>query len=440
MGDSSREQETTGDASSAGRRRGLDRRQILKTTAGGAAGLSLAGCLDTYGSIVGSDEAEPVTIGVLAPGPNSDTTGRSNLRGAQIAVDELNEGGGILGRDVELAVGDTNRSEPEGRRQYQRLVLDEGADVTVGVATSEVLEGILDDVAEQETIHLTAGSVTMTPSELISQQYEKYKYHFRVGPLNGHDLATHQIDFLDAMGGELGWESFAVLVEDYIWTESLWDVYQDELDGDVTFWEQYPPETDDFSDTYDEIASTDADAVLEAVAHTGATSLVDWNRTQQPFGFGGVHMPMQSPAYYEQVDGNCEYAVGYTNVTPTAEYEPAKSFIEEYQNRHNGNSPIYTGYSSYDAVHVFAKAAEEAGTLDSDELVGTLENISVSGTTGTIEFYGADHEFAHDVRYGEDYVHPVYFQWVEDENGEGVQNVIWPDDQAEGDYVEPDWL
>jgi len=440
MGNSSREQETTGDASSVGRRRGLDRRQILKTTAGGAAGLSLAGCLDTYGTIVGSDDPEPITVGVLAPGPNSDTTGRSNVRGAQIAIDELNENGGILGREVELAVGDTNRSAPEGRRQYQRLVLEEGADVTVGVATSEVLEGILDDVAEQETVHLTAGSVTMTPNELISQQYEKYKYHFRVGPLNGHDLATHQIEFLNDMGSELGWESFAVLVEDYIWTESLWDVYQEELGDDVTFWEQYPPETDNFTEIYDEIATTDADAVLEAVAHTGATSLVDWNRSQQPFGFGGVHMPMQSPSYYEQVDGNCEYAVGYTNVTPTSNRDRAKSFINEYQSRHNGTSPIYTGYNSYDAVHVFAQAAKDAGTLDSDELVTTLEGISVAGTTGTIEFNGPDEEFPHDVKYGEEYVHPVYFQWREGEDGTGVQEVIWPDDQATGNYVEPDWL
>ena len=127
-------------------------------------------------------------------------------------------------------------------------------------------------------------------------------------------------------------------------------------------------------------------------------------------------------------------------MTPTTDRDRARSFINEYQSRHNGNSPIYTGYNSYDAVHVFAQAAEEAGTLDSDELVSTLENISVTGTTGTIEFYGADHEFAHDVIYGEDNVNPVYFQWISGANG-GVQNVLWPEEKAdERGYVEPDWL
>ncbi len=99
----------TGPASN-GPRRNLDRRRVLKTTAGGAAGLSLAGCLETAGSVVGDDDADPVTIGVLAPNPESDATGRSIVRGAQLAVDQLKDDDGILGREVEMVVGDTNGS------------------------------------------------------------------------------------------------------------------------------------------------------------------------------------------------------------------------------------------------------------------------------------------------------------------------------------------
>jgi len=62
--------------------------------------------------------------------------GRSLVQGARIAVEEV---GKIDGREVEMVVGDTNSSPQEARRQYQRLVLEEGADVTVGVSTSEAL-------------------------------------------------------------------------------------------------------------------------------------------------------------------------------------------------------------------------------------------------------------------------------------------------------------
>jgi branched-chain amino acid transport system substrate-binding protein len=439
MNDYRRESEPTGDAGDSGRG-GLERRQVLKTTAGGAAGLSLAGCLDTYGVISGGDDPGPITIGVLSPDPEHDATGRSNARGARIAVDRLNEDGGLLGREVELVAGATKRSALEGRREYQRLILEEGADVTVGVATSEVLEGILGDIAEQETIHLTAGSVTMTPSELIAEQYERYKYHFRVGPLNGYDLATHQVDFLNAMGGQLGWESFAVLVEDYIWTEPLLEIYQDRLGDDVLLQRQYPPAQDDFTDFYDEAENEGVDAVLEAVAHTGSDSLVDWYRGQPPFAFGGLHMPMQSPSYYDLLGGECEFAVGYTNATPRSNNtEETRPFVEEYRNAYDGDSPLYTGYNTHDAVMVFANAVESAGSLDADTLVGELEGISVTGTTGTIEFYGPDEEYPHDVVYGEDALQPVYFQWQADE-GEGTQEVLWPEGRATGEYVEPDWF
>jgi len=58
----------------------------------------------------------------------------------------------------------------------------------------------MDDIAEQETLHLTAGSATTTASQMVNEGYEKYKYHFRVGPINGANLAQAQIDFLTQKG------------------------------------------------------------------------------------------------------------------------------------------------------------------------------------------------------------------------------------------------
>ncbi|QCS41435.1 ABC transporter substrate-binding protein [Natrinema versiforme] len=429
-----------------GQQRGLDRRQMLKTTAGSAAGLSIAGCLETAGSIVGDDEVEPVTIGVLAPDPGSDSTGRSIVQGAQIAVNELNDDGGILGRDVEMVVGDTNSSPLEARRQYQRLVLEEGADVTVGISTTEALVPLMEDIAEQETIHLTAGSATTTASQNVADDYEKYKYHFRVGPVNGTNLAQAQIDFLTDKSDDLGWDSVAVLAEDYAWTDGLWAFYQSqfpETDIDVEMWERYPPATDDFSDIYTEIEESGADAAFISTAHTGTAALQDWRPEEREFEFGGIHVPMQDPAYYDATEGACEYATGYASATATAQItSKTQGFAKKYQNENGGTSPVYTGYIAFDAIKVFADAAERGETLESEQLVTPLEETSFEGTTGNIEFHGQNDEHPHDVIYGEDKVHPVYFQWQENDAGEGEQTVIWPEQHAaEGDeYETPDWL
>ena len=429
------------------RRRSLDRRHVLKTTAGGAASLSLAGCLETAGSIVGSDDVEPVTIGVLAPNPDSDSTGRSIVQGARIAVDELKNKGGINDRDVEMVVGDTNSSPQEARRQYQRLVLEEGADVTVGISTSEALVPLMDDIAEQQTLHLTAGSATTTASQKVNEDYEKYKYHFRVGPVNGADLAQGQIDFLTEKGGDIGWDSIAVLAEDYSWTEGLWAFYRSrfgDLDIDVTMWNRYPPATDDFSSIYDDVEASGADAAFISTAHTGTKAIRDWGPAERQFAFGGIHVPMQLPSYYQLTGGACRFAVGYASATATSELTPeTQPFVNKYQQTYGGQSPVYTGFIAYDAVKLFEHAAGQAGTVDSETLVGTLEDTTdFTGTTGTIAFHGRDHQFAHDVIYGEENVHPVYFQWQETDDGEGVQEVIWPDQHASADaeYVDPNWF
>lgn len=430
----------------------LRRRRFL-TTASGVASLSVAGCLETAGTITGgSGDEDPITIGALAPDPDSDFIGRSMVRGAQVAVDELNDNGGIDGRDVELVVGDTNGSPLEARRQYQRLVLDEGADVTVGVFASEALMNIVDDIAEQETIHLTSGAATAAVSRLVKERYDDYKYHFRVGPNNDHDLGRMQVDFVDDMAADMGWDSVAVLAEDYEWTEGPWEVYQNQLAEtgvDIVMERRYPPATDDFSEIYNEVAEAEADAAFITTAHTGTAALLDWsypNRPElppqpQPFAFGGIHVPMQLPSYYEMVGGACRFGVGQSSATAqSTRTEKTQPFIKAYQETYGGDKPVYTGYHTYDGVALFADAVEKTGTLDSDELVSTIEEASFTGSSGTVEFYDRNHEFPHDLKYDPDDPDATYFQWQENEDGQGVQEIIWPESQATSEYMTPSWL
>ncbi|QSX00176.1 ABC transporter substrate-binding protein [Haloterrigena alkaliphila] len=430
-----------------------DRRRFLAATTGVAGTASLAGCLDSYETIVGSStEAEPITIGALAPDPDSDFIGRSMVRGAQVAVDELNENGGILDREVELVTGDTNGSPLEARRQYQRLVLEEGADVTVGVFASEALMNVMDDIAEQETIHLTSGAATTAASRLVKEQYEDYKYHFRVGPNNDRDLGRMQVDFVDDMADEMRWESVAVLAEDYEWTTGPWEVYQERLADtgvEIAMERRYPPSTGDFSEIYSEVAEAEADVAFITTAHTGTAALLDWsypNRPErppqpQPFAFGGIHVPMQLPSYYEMVGGACRFGVGQSSATAqSTRTEKTQPFVQAYQETYNGAKPVYTGYHTYDGVALFAHAVEETGTLDADELVSTIEDASFTGSTGTVEFYDRSHEFPHDLKYNPDDPDAIYFQWQENEDGDGVQEIIWPESQATSEYVSPTWL
>ncbi|SEH12950.1 branched-chain amino acid transport system substrate-binding protein [Natronorubrum sediminis] len=426
----------------------LNRRTVLKATGGAAASVSLAGCVGSY-ELIGSsqDTDETIRIGVLAPEPESDFIGRSMAQSAEVAVTELNEDGGIAGRDVELVVGNTKDSPTEASRVYQQLVLEEDVDVTVGMFDSHALENIMDEIADQELVHLTSGAATTAASQLVNEEYDRYKYHFRVGPTNDRDLGNAQISFMDEYAHEIGWESIAVLAEDYPWADEPWDIYQDELADtqvDVVYEERYPPATNDFTDLYDDIEEAGADAAFVTTAHTGNEAVLDWSTAQRQFAFGGIHVPMQLPTYYDDIGGACEYGIGYSTATETSEITDAtQPFVQEYADEF-GSYPQDMGYNTYDAVRIFAEAVEAAGTVDSEELVSELEDIEHEGASGYIEFHDSDDEFAHDLVFNPETPTAVYFQWQTTDDGEPVREVIWPEehatDDAAGEYVTPPWL
>ncbi|MFC6716608.1 ABC transporter substrate-binding protein [Natrialbaceae archaeon GCM10025810] len=431
------------------------RRHVLKAGAGGALGVSLAGCLDVYGSLTGgaSDE-DVVKIGLLAPDPTEggEVAGFSMKNAAELAVSELNDPDsdigtneldepGINGTDVELVVADTNDSSRETKRQYHELILEHDVDVTVGIFSSDGLMNIVDDIAEQETVHLTTGAATTQASSLVREEYESYKYHFRVGPRNDHDLAVCQLDFLEDMYDVLGWESITLLTEDHSWTQEIQNVYEDGFDDlavDVVDHVRYSASKDDFTDVYDEAEAEGVDAVYVTMAHTGVPAVLDW-AGNYPFAFAGIHVPLQYPQMWDTLGGRAEYAVTNATAAATAELTEytipfADKYLEEYDHQ-----PVYSGYIAYDAIKLFAETATEIGTTESSELVEGLEEARFNGTTGTIEFYDESHDYPHDVVYGEDNVQSSFVQWQDDGDGNGVQEVIWPERIETAEYQEPEW-
>jgi branched-chain amino acid transport system substrate-binding protein len=115
----------------------------------------MAGCGDDGGGDDG-----PVRVAMLAPstGPLMGV-GQSFERVAQVAVDNINEQGGIDGRDLELVIEDTMANPTEAAAILERLATMEGVVAAVGPATSgEVDEAWM--VAADEDIPIISPSST----------------------------------------------------------------------------------------------------------------------------------------------------------------------------------------------------------------------------------------------------------------------------------------
>ncbi|WP_136717751.1 ABC transporter substrate-binding protein [Halorientalis salina] len=423
----------------------VGRRSFLKATGAGAVATGVAGCLGGGGdeeSVPLSDRDE-IRVGVLAPAPSDNPIGASIANGAKLAAQEINDNDGIEGTEMSVIVKDTKEQPQTGTEKYGELIRDENVDMTTGVFTSEVLLAIMDDMPGAETVHMTTGAATPDASARVKNNYEENKYHFRTGPINAHHLGENIVDFVDAKADDLGWESVAVLVEDYTWTEPVSNVLDDTLSDtgiNIEMSRRYASGTEDFNPIYNDVEDSGADAAVIAMAHTGTPAVIQWAQQQRPFEFGGIHVPMQLPSYYGAVEGASAYGVTQNSATPTAEVTDTTVPFAEAYNENYDSYPVYTGYISYDAVNQYASVVESKGDIGADPVIDGLENSSYTGTIGTVEYYGKDHEFAHDVKYEQGLVWPVFQQWQPNDDGTGSQEVIFPDNLATADYQTPPWI
>lgn len=110
---------------------GLSRRDILKGAGAGAAALLAAPV------IVRAAGETPIKVGLISPLTGAWTVyGKAHSAGFQLAADEINAAGGVLGRKIEVLVADS-RTEPRiVVEQANRLVRQENVDFLAGTFSS----------------------------------------------------------------------------------------------------------------------------------------------------------------------------------------------------------------------------------------------------------------------------------------------------------------
>ena len=94
--------------------------------------------------------ADTVKVGYI--GSFDTDTGKSTIRGTEIAIEELNAAGGVLGgRMIELVKADTREDVAEGIRAYEYLNEVENVDFIISGSIDDVSLGWLERMAEYRT-------------------------------------------------------------------------------------------------------------------------------------------------------------------------------------------------------------------------------------------------------------------------------------------------
>ena len=416
------------------------RRTFLKRSlvTGGvlASGPSLAGCLGG-GSGGGSSTLK---VGVLSMLETD--TGKATERGVELAAEAINAAG-TIDQEIELVSEDTQGTATGAVEAYSNLVDRQNVDVTLGAFAESAAAGIMPNIADSQTVHLNVGAVSPALTAKLVEDFEKYKYWFRLAPPNSQFFGVDFLRFAERfMTGEMGWSSVGLYREDAAWTNEIAPFLKEEfpkmdlsIEGDVVF----PISENNFSPYLSQFEDMDVDCIFAMVAEAGKTPIQGYAKSSLDVPIVGDVVAVQSPSYLDDMGGKGQNVVGRTHSTWSAKKatDASKEFIDAWTETYSSRpqQPTWAGLGAYAATNVLANAVSRAGTKSAEELIPEVENADYE-LIQRYQVFGKDEEdpitgsrFPHDLKYGPDHYESTWSQWRD-----GEQVTIWPQDLATGEF------
>ena len=326
----------------------------------------------------GAASGDPIVIGFPADLTTDWAYYDSPMQeGAQFAVDQINENGGVLGRPLELQTVDMRNDVAEAAKVTQQLI-DDGAVYLIGTVGDGILaEG---QVACAANVPISTG--LGTAPTLVGDMGECAYQLVMSDNIQAAVLAEYAI--------AEGYETAYVLGSNEIpYTKDLPVFFSDAFEnggGTVVGTDQYKIGAGDYSAVVTKLANIDPAPDTVFTPMFIPDSVVFLRQLRQ----AGLTMPVLS------TDGNADAALldagekaidglTFSNSVCTAEGDPdVQAFYDDY-NAANGSDPSsYVAVIGYDEVNLVADAIEQAGSAEPAAIIEQLASTDYTGISGHV--------------------------------------------------------
>ena len=385
----------------------------LTTTLTAALALTLTATACANSDPAGVDE-DTVTVGMLHSLSGTMAISEVTVRDSvQLAIDEINADGGVLGRHIEPVIEDGASDEATFAERAQKLLQSDDAVTVFGGWTSAARKAML-PVFERDNGLLW-----------YPVQYEGLEASDNI-VYTGATTNQQIIPALDYLR-EKGHTSLYLVGSDYVFPRTANQIitaYADHHDMEITDEEYTPLGHTEYATITNDIARTQPDAVFNTL---NGDSNVSFFQQLQSAGVDADTTPVLSVSLAEEeVEG-----IGATNIAghltawnyyQTLDTEPNTGFVEAFTDTY-GTDRVTSDpmQSAYNGVYLWKEAVEAADSFDVDDVRAALDGISIDAPEGTISIDG-------------DTQHVVKTARVGQVNDEGLIDEIWTSD----DPITPD--
>jgi urea transport system substrate-binding protein len=321
--------------------------------------------------------ADPIKIGIPVglSGANS-VVAPSVVQSAELAVEEINAKGGVLGRPLVLEVADDASGAAGAQKAFDALVFGKKVDVLISMETSAARNAGLPIVARGKTPYIYT-------SFYEGRSCSPYMY------VNAWVPEQQVPPIVDYFAKQKGAKTFFLIGSDYAFGRGMLEftrAYIEKTGGKVVGEEYLPMDGTDWTAIISQLKSANPDALITSTAG-GAPNVTLTKQLRA----AGVDIPYGNLAVDEgTAKGMGADAAGiYISASYITGIDSPenKKFLEGMARKFGDDlkTPNDLSVPQYEGVYLYKLAVEKAGSTDPEAVIDALDEVSFKGPRGVIQ-------------------------------------------------------
>ena len=320
--------------------------------------------------------ADPIKIGIPVglSGANS-VVAPSVVQASELAVEEINSQGGVLGRQLRLEIADDGSGAQGAQRAYDSLVFQRKVDGIVAMETTAARNAGL-PIVNRGRVPLIYTSFYEGRSCSPWMYINAWVPEQQVAPVVDHFMGENEA------------KKFFLIGSDYAFGRGMLQYtreYVESKGGSVVGEAYLPMDGSDWTAVISQLRSANPDALITSTA--GGAPNVTLTRQLRA---AGISIPYGNYALDEgtakSMGDNAEGIYIVASYLSSLETDANKAFLEAIEKKFGSSTetPNELSVPQYEAIYAYAAAVEKAGSTDSAAVIQALGEVTVEGPRGSV--------------------------------------------------------